>query len=447
LTKTLSSQNASIDGSNVLQRAFRNFGKLLRGRGVAAVLELLTVALLARELGTTEFGKVVLVQTYILTIRGLLNLYSYQVLVRFGVPLLESGESHLFKKLLRITQLSDFLSVFIATVAAIALAAPVGMVFGWDSETASLSMIYSVALLSYGFGTAKGVLRIYDRYGVLSTQIMIGPVLRLAGVVLVMMVNPTLLWFVIALTITTAIGNFFLIVMGWRELRRQLGTLAIRGPALSGWRDDFEGLRKFVVIVYWQGNVDMLPRHMSTLLAGAFLGPAGAGLLRLARESTKILAKPGALLRQVLYPDLVRMWVRRSDHFRAILVRAMLISMLAGLVLTAVSTLGGAPLLGAALGADYAAAAPLLSLFLVATTVELMTNVLRAAGYAMGFAGTILKLHLFSSVLYLAAFSVLTPLVGLTGPGFAACLAAMLPLVGSGVLVVREMRAKGVLTS
>jgi O-antigen/teichoic acid export membrane protein len=173
------------------------------------------------------------------------------------------------------------------------------------------------------------------------------------------------------------------------------------------------------------------------------LGSAGAGLLRLARESTKIISKPGALLRQVLFPDLVRMWVRGTGAFRLVLIRALIFAVLFGLLFVLASMFGGSALLAAALGEDYAAAAPLMTLLLLAATIELMATVLRAAGYAIGDADTasyILKLHLLSSTVYLTLFATLTPKFNLIGPGIAACIAALIPLGGIGVLVVKGMR-------
>ena len=193
--------------------------------------------------------------------------------------------------------------------------------------------------------------------------------------------------------------------------------------------------------------MDLLPRHITTLLAGTILGSAGAGLLRLARESTKILSKPGALLRQVLFPDLVRMWVRGAGAFRMILLRALFLSALFGLVFVVASMLGGAALLTHALGEDYSQAAPLMTLLLLATTIELMATILRAAGYAIGDAGEILRLHLVSSVLFLVLFIILTPYLGLIGPGIAACIAAFIPLFGIGLLVVKGMRKQPAMTS
>ena len=119
---------------------------------------------------------------------------------------------------------------------------------------------------------------------------------------------------------------------------------------------------------------------------------------------------------------------------------SILISELYGLVFVVASIFGGSLLLGATLGEDYAQAAPLLSLLMLATTFELLATVLRTAGYAMGHAGKILRLHLIGSVLYLLAFVVLTPYAGLIGPGLAACLAALVPLGGMWLLMRKNFR-------
>jgi len=424
-----------------LRRAVRNFNRLLRGRGVAAVLELLTITLVARTLDPAGLGMVVLVQAYALIVRGLLNFNVYEVLVRFGVPLLEARDEQGFKQLLRLTVFVDLFSTAAAMVIAMLAAPLVGKILGWDEQLPLLAFIYSAVLITYGFGTAKGVLRIFDRYDALGVQLMVGPVLRLAAVVVVVLWLPTdVLTFVVALTIATGSGNVSLIVRGWIERVRQTGPISYAGFSFKGWEEQFPGLRAFIGIVYWQSNLDMMPKYISTLLAGTFLGPAAAGYLRLANETTKILSKPGGLLRQVLFPDMVRMWVRRSSDFAYLLGRALLVSGLFGLLLTLVSMFGGRVLFSKALGEAYGQAAPLLTLILLAATIDLVATVLRAAGYAIGHAGKILRLYVIGAVIYLLAFAGLTPLLGLIGPGVAAIIGAVVPSVGIGLLVSRSIR-------
>ena len=434
----------SSESRSIIRRATANFGRLLRGRGVAAVLELVTLAILARTLSPGPFGNLVLIQTYALVFHGLFSFKLYEVVVRFGVPLLEADDRASFRQLVRFTLFIDIASSVVGTVGAVMVAMGAGSLLGWDSGINSVTMLYSLVLLTYGYGTAKGVLRIFDRYDLLANQVMITPLLRLIGVLIVYLLEPTLMLFVIALAITTAAGNLYLIAMGWFELRRQIGAIPFKGPSLRLWQEQFPGLRKFLIILYWQGNVDLLPKHVSTLLAGALLGSVGAGLLRLAREAGKIISKPGALLRQVLFPDLVRTWDRGTSSFRFILWRAVIASALFGLVFVLVSLFAGSALLDFGLGADYAPAAPLMTLLLLVATIELMATVLRDAGYAIGDAGKILRLNLLGSAVYLPLFVVLATTLGLIGAGVAACVAVLIPFVGTGLLVasgIRKQRA------
>lgn len=431
-----------VEDQSPLRRAARNFGRLLRGRGVAAVLESLTVIILARSLTPAYFGNIVLIQTYVLIVRELLNFKVFEAIIRFGVPMLEAKDQNSFKQLLRLTLRIDVLSAVSATIVAIAAVPLVGRMLHWDNELMQLTLLYSSVLLIFGSNTAKGILRLFDRFDILGTQLMVGPALRLIGVLLVLWWGAGVVPFVVALTLSAVAANIYLNLQGWAEMRRQVGSLALREYPLKGWRQQFPELGNFIGVVYWQANVDMLPKQLSTLLVGMFLGPQGAGMLRVANELTKILSKPGQLLQQVLFPDLVRMWVRGAAAFAPLLKRALLISALYGLFFVASSTFGGTFLLTAALGEEYSQAAPLLSLLMLAATFELLSSVLRSAGYAMGHAGKILRLYVISSALFLLLFAVLTPYTGLKGPGLAACVASLVPLVGTGLLIRKQLAKK-----
>ena len=428
-----------LEKQSLLDRAAKNFGRLLRGRGVAAVLELLTVAILARELSPANFGQIVLIQTYVLIVRGLFNFKLFEAVIRFGVPAVEAKDDDALRRLLRLTLFIDLAASALATVVAILAAPLVARFLDWDQSLVFAAMLYSSVLVTAGIGTPKGILRLFDRFDVLGIQLMVSPVLRLAGVIVALAMGANFTWLVVVLAAGTLAGNFYLIARGWQVFRHRVGGRILRGPSLQAWQDDFPGLRAFLMIVYAQTNVDMLPKHISTLLAGSLLGPAAAGMLRLAREATKILSKPGALLQQVLFPDLVRLWGRGADSFRMILLRALLISGLFGLVFIIGSVFGGRLLFTSALGPGYAEAAPLMTLLLLSATLELAGFVLRAAGYAIGHAGEILRLHLASGAIYLATFWVLTPRMGLIGPGIAACIAATVTLVGISLLVAKSI--------
>jgi hypothetical protein len=78
-----------------------------------------------------------------------------------------------------------------------------------------------------------------------------------------------------------------------------------------------------------------------------------------------------------------------------------------------------------------------MTLMLLAATFELAGSPLRAAAYALGGAGTVLRIYALSSFIYLSLFYVFTPYVGLVGPGIAASIGGALTL-GRLLFLVRK---------
>jgi len=248
-----------------------------------------------------------------------------------------------------------------------------------------------------------------------------------------------MLVFMVAWGSAFAAGHLYMIYRGLAELRPHVETGLWKGFRWSEIRDRSREFWHFIGVVYWQTNIDQLPKHISVLLAGGLLGPASAGLFRLAREFSTVLTQPAMALREVLFPDLTRSFHADDGAIRTVPFKTAVIAGSAGLLFVAVSMLFGDSLLGI-IGQDYVPAATLLSLLLLAASFDLGCAPLRAAAYALGKAGTILRIHILGITTYLAMFFLMTPLVGLNGPGLAAVLGSLLALGLTGRLVVRESR-------
>ncbi len=156
-------------------RVLKNFGVVLRGRGIAAVFTLAATALMANALSATEFGLVILLHTYVLAVRGFLNFRTYEAIVRFGVPLHENGEDDSLKRLFRTTTLIDLTSAIAATLVGISAASLAGGFLHWDAQMISLAGLYSLVMLTTVSNTPNGILRLYDRFDALSGFLHRGP--------------------------------------------------------------------------------------------------------------------------------------------------------------------------------------------------------------------------------------------------------------------------------
>lgn len=413
---------------SVSGRVLKNFGVVLRGRGIAAVFNLAATALMANALAATEFGLVILLHTYVLAMRGILNFRTYEAIVRFGVPLHENGEVEGLRKLFRTTTVIDLTSAVAATLLGISAASLAGGFLHWDAEMISLAGLYSLVMLTTIGNTPNGILRLYDRFDALSVFYTVGPAIRIIGVAIAWTMSAGMHSFIAIWATAFVLENTWLFIRGHVEFNRHLNGNIWKGAKRQEFRDTSREFRHFIAVVYWQTNLDLLPKHLAVLLAGSLLGPAAAGMFRLARDFSSILSKPAMMLREVLFPDLTRILHTGTDGFHELGLRAVKVAGAAGLLLVLLSIPAAAPILGI-IGPEYTEGASLLTLMLLAATFELAGSPLRAAAYAMGKVTQVLRIHLLSVLIYLGLFWMLTPVIGLTGPGVAAGVGTLLTLL------------------
>jgi O-antigen/teichoic acid export membrane protein len=297
----------------------------------------------------------------------------------------------------------------------------------WDAQMISLAGLYSLVMLTTVSNTPNGILRLYDRFDALSVFYTVGPAVRLTGVIFAWSLAAEM-WVYITIWATAfVLENTWLFFRGHLELKKNLSSHIWQAGIQPGFHNSRE-FRHFITVIYWQTNVDLLPKHLSVLLAGNLLGPAAAGMFRLARDFSAVLSKPAMMLREVLFPDLTRILHTEAEGFHELGYRAVKVAGAVGLLLVLLSIPAAGPILGI-IGPEYTEAASLLSLMLLAASFELAGAPLRAAAYAMGKVARILRIHLISILIYLGLFYVLTPVMGLPGPGIAAITGSLLTLL------------------
>ncbi len=420
----------------MLKRVLKNFGVVLRGRGIGAICSVTATGLMANALSAMEFGLVILLHTYIMVVRGVLNFRTYETIVRFGIPLGDAADNSGLRSLLRSTMMIDVVAALLAVILGIAAAPLAGHFLQWDSDMVAWAAMYSLIILATANSTPDGILRIYNRFDALGVQATVGPAVRLLLVSIAWSLDAPMPVFIVAWGLAFAVGHIYMTVRGLKELKAHMDTSLWSGFRWQEIRDRRREFWKFIGVVYWQTNIDLLPKHVSTLLAGALLGPAAAGLFRLAREFSTVLTHPAILLREVLFPDLTRSFHAQDEGFHTIPWKTAFFAGAVGLVFVILSLFIGRPILGV-VGEEYVAAAPLLSLMLLAATFELAGASLRAAVYAMGRVASILQIHVIGIITYVAMFFVLTPIIGLIGPGLAGIMSSLLVLTLTGLLIKR----------
>ena len=421
---------------NALRRVARNFGWLLSGRGAAAALSLTATVLAARALGAEAFGLVVLVHTSALLLRQLCSVKAADAAVRFGVPLLQEGassEAHpawrrLVGALYRMDLLAALLAASVGTLLLLFAAAPLGL----PPPLADVAWLYAAALLCCGTSTAKGVLRCLDRYRTLGILTLAAPSVRLAGIGLCMVLGAPAAGYLAAWALGLLAGHLLLQIVVAGTLRMASLGAAIR-PALAA----HPGIGAFLNTLYWQSNLDQLPRRAAVLAVGGLFGAEGAGVHRLAKDMAEAVDRPVLVLRQAIFPDQSRLWRDDRHQFLALTWRAGLFLAAFGGALFLIATAFGGDLLAALAGEPFRAGALLLALLFAAGVLDLGGAALRPASYAMDRAGWVFRLQIAAALLFFAILYAAAPAAGLAAAGWATLASATLSFSGMAWLVRR----------
>ena len=412
-------------GRNVL----RNFTRLATGRVAGALANVVTSVLIARTLGAGAFGTLILIHTGALFLRQLCQVKTSDALVQFGVPLQEQGRIDQLNALRSWLFRIDLLSCTGATVVGFCLLAfaPSDAV---EPSARNAAWMYLPALIISCTQTTKGTLRLLNRYDLLGKQYAIGPLFRLCGTFIALTVDAPLGIYVTVWALSVLGEQAYL----HAAVRGPLAAIASDSPSATtaALRADHPGLFRLLHTLYWQSNVDALPRHATTLVVGAVGGAANAGLFRIARDVAEILGRPVAMLRQALFPDVARLARQDALAFESLLLRTMGITLIAGAVFVSVAALWGSSLLSTLVGAEFVPAHGLLILLLVAATLDLAAAPLRPALYVLGRARTALWIGIAVYTVLLGVLGLVRPPLSLTGTGLAIALASAALLVALG---------------
>lgn len=419
----------------VFSRMGRNVGWLLGGRGFAGVVSLAYLALAARILGTSGFGMFSLILAYGGSIANLAQFPSWKAVIRFGATHLADQRADRLARLLGFTATVDFLAAVIGAVVAalgVRFAAPL---LGWGLEQQHGAVLFAAVLLLSTGGTATGMLRLYNRFDLLTYAESVGPLVRLLGAVIVWSlgggINAMLtVWAAAALAET---GAGWIAALAIKRIRLVFGR-----RAFSAATNENQGLWRFMLHNSFSGSLNLLWEQAGTLAVGASAGPAAAGAFRIASKLAGALAKPAETISRVLYPELARLAASNDRHTLArVSWRATWISTMLALAIVLLAWFGGATLLRIVSGKAFVFAQPYLVLLTIAAAIDLWGLALEPILNAHGHSGQILAARIVGAVAYILALAILLMTIGTAGAAAAAIISS---LVIRGTLLLSAVR-------
>ena len=395
-------------------RILANTGWLLGGKGVGAVLSLAYLAIVTRTLGVADFGRFALVLSAANVIKTLVSFDSWQIVVRYGQPHLASGDGDALNRVLRFCILIDLGSAvaggLIAAFIILAFGPLMELSAGMGWQTWIFCMVMMITIRS----SPTGVLRLFDRFDSGAFAETMIPVGRMIGAGLAWVLLPGITGFLIA---WGAAELLCAISYWWLALRvggERLGSWRA-GRALDARREN-PGIVGFLTATNLQTTLSSVGQQVAVLVVGLFVGPAGAGLYRLANQLANSLTKISSLLSRSIFVELSR---THSSHgheaLGTLFRRTSRLALVAGAVIIALILTIGHPLLGLIAGKAFLPAYPLLLLLGIAACIDLVGVSYQPLLMATDRASLSLRITLVSTGLLLGMQAALLPIYGTVG--------------------------------
>jgi O-antigen/teichoic acid export membrane protein len=423
----------------LFKTVMKNAALLIGGRSLNAPLSLAYLALSARALGVHDFGVVVLVNAFALTVGNLAKFESWQAVLHYGSKPLAEGDHNDFHRILRFSLVLDLISAVAGLAIGLAGAAFFGRLMGWPPDATLPGMAYATCTVFMVAATPTGVLRMFGRFDLLALQSAASSAVRVVGSAIAWRLDGGIVGVLVAWYLGQVAAFLVLAVLALVELRKR-GHRRIRptGPLTRG----FPGLWRFVWATNISSSLEQVFTQAGSLAVGGLLGPADAGFFRIARQVATAIAKPAQLVVYALYPELAKLKAAgQIADLRQLALRVGLAGGAVATLLVAVALLAGRPLLALVLGPDFADGARVLAWLVAAAGIGIWGLPLEPMLISTGRAGSAVRVRIVVSVLFLAALFPLTREFGLDGAGAASVGAALLMLAGMLASVIRWSRS------
>lgn len=263
----------------------RNSAWLGSSNVVSALLGLLALSCAGKGMTPAMFGVLVIVQSYAKSISDFIKFQTWQLVVQYGTPALTNNNPQQFRNVVSFSFSLDIVSGAVAIVGGIALLPFLSHSLGLDDQSFWLAALYCTLIPSMASSTPTGILRAVDRFDLIAVQQATKPFLRAAGSVVAWYFDFGFAGFVIAWYVSNLVGGTMYWWFAARELRRRNIHNAFKLNLFESARH-IKGAWSFVWSTNIAHSIWSARNSCSTVLVGIVLGPAAAGLFKIAMTSS-----------------------------------------------------------------------------------------------------------------------------------------------------------------
>ena len=427
----------------VFRTILRNAAYLASSNALSALLGLVALSCAGKGMSTQMFGVLVVIQAYAKGISDVIKFQTWQLVVKYGATAVDNKNIRQFRDVISFSFALDIASGAIAVVAGMLLLPLLAHSLGLDRQSLWLAILYCTLIPSLAASTPTGILRAVDRFDLIAIQQAVRPLLRAAGSVISYLGDLGFAGFIITWYASNLIGGVLYWWFAARELRRRNIHHALR-PRLFAPASRLAGAWNFVWTTNFAHSIWSARNSCSTVLVGIVLGPAAAGLFKIATTFFDATGSPAKLMEKSFYPEVMRLDPRSSQPWLLGLKSACLAGGIGVLVALLVMVVGK-PVISSVFGEQYLQAYHLIEIMLGAIVVSMLGFPQESLLFMAGKQRVFLVAQTLSSASYIALLIVLSHFFGVSGAAYAYLAGQCLDVLLSFIPTLRAWHSRHLL--
>lgn len=397
-------------------RLSRNLTWTVSAQLVVSLIAVATLFITARALGPAGLGILALVEAYVRIVDLVLRLEPSQAVIRYGVRMQEQDDRAAFARLIKLSIAIDAGGSLLAGLVCILLATLAARLTGLPAEDGP-HYVYLVALgLFFSFRpTGIAVLRLFDRFDLLARADVAAAAIRLALTVVAWQAGLGIWAFMAILLVQSLLDGLLAFALAMKLVRGH----GVRGVARGDLRQALAENAGFLSFL-WNSNFNVILRQsvnrLDVLAVGALLDLQAVGFYQLGKKVMTRANKLAAPVRQVVFPELSRLWAKgQTARFQRLVGRTSLVILAVQLVIALPILWYMETVIRILFGPDYAGAGAVMSILLVSSIVFASGVILNPALLAMGKDRLLVRVTTLSTVIFALSFVPLVHLYGVEG--------------------------------
>lgn len=282
-----------------------NFIKLFGGQNLGALLQILSMFLIIKTVGMTDYGMLIMAQTYSYLVSDILNLQTFNAIIKFVPENIKMNNQIKAQQFIKIGFLLDFSLGFISLIIGYLFLDSISVLMGWNSNFCLIALVYLPVVLVRNSltGTATGILRIWDKYGTIISINLAINICRVIIYMILLFIQGQLIMFVIVEILLEMMTGILLNYFSIKELAK---------AKLNEFYKVNISIRKnlqFISFNVYNGialTMDLLLGNVSNMIISKLLGFDMVSIYRIFERIGSIAQRFTVPLMQLFYPEMCK---------------------------------------------------------------------------------------------------------------------------------------------